>query len=70
MEGPLGPLHFGLVKLTSICTECVGLFTVNYGVDSGDFILGFHAEANGLIDRKANDEGKNEAIDKHRTCAD
>ncbi len=43
-----------LATLTPICSERVGLFTVNDGVDSGNLVLSLDSETDGFLNDETN----------------
>ncbi len=57
-------------KLTSVCTECIGLFTVNNGVDAGDLVFSLYTESDGLFNRESDDQCENEGVQEHRSSAE
>ena len=42
-------------NLASIGTECVGIFSVNYSVDSSNLVFSLHSETNRLFDNETDD---------------
>jgi hypothetical protein len=63
------PLFRALLD-ASVFLELVALFTVNDGVDSGHFVFTGDPEAEGLLDREAQNQGDDEGVSENREGRD